>query len=376
MGKYNNVANMAMQGATTGASVGGNWGAAVGGVGGAIMGLLQGDPATQQVNAQDALNANSFKWNSMSMQQQSDINYQQWLRTNYSAQVEQLKKAGLNPALMYGNGAGGGGTQGNSSSGGYNSQAGNDVMREQMGLQRAQQAAQMSLLDSQRKNIDADTKLKDVQAEKTAGVDTEQVVANIANIKSQTENTNVAREGMILENKLKDIQLIISSGKVDLEIEKLKNDVHYSSLLIEKISKELPYVSDIAKASLNNLIANTKLTEVGIDKAESEIKVNLANEARIYQDIKKLRQDMTLAVESFNWSKVRDRTMFHQELMKINNETIRNGIYKAYQEIDAEYKGKQLEWDKERWESEMWMRSKEMFDPSVMFKGRKDFKMK
>ena len=32
----------------------------------------------------------------------NNLAYQNWLRTNYSAQVEQMKKAGLNVGMMYG----------------------------------------------------------------------------------------------------------------------------------------------------------------------------------------------------------------------------------------------------------------------------------
>ena len=36
--------------------------------------------------------------------------YEMWEKTNYDAQVEQMKKAGLSPALMYGQAGAGGGT--------------------------------------------------------------------------------------------------------------------------------------------------------------------------------------------------------------------------------------------------------------------------
>jgi hypothetical protein len=49
-------------------------------------------------------------------QQGHDLQYQQWLRTNYPAQVEMMKKAGLNPALMY-KGSGPGGTTGSQTGG-------------------------------------------------------------------------------------------------------------------------------------------------------------------------------------------------------------------------------------------------------------------
>ena len=47
----------------------------------------------------------------------SDLQYEQWLRTNYPAQVEQLKKAGLSEGLIYGGGGGQGGTTGSQTGG-------------------------------------------------------------------------------------------------------------------------------------------------------------------------------------------------------------------------------------------------------------------
>lgn len=63
------------------------------------MGYLQ-ELMNQQMRNQMMLN-----------QQGADLSYQQWQRTNASAQVEQLKKAGLNPGLMYGQSGPGGSTQ-------------------------------------------------------------------------------------------------------------------------------------------------------------------------------------------------------------------------------------------------------------------------
>ena len=47
----------------------------------------------------------------------NNLAYHNWIRTNYPAQVEQMKKAGLNVGMMYGKGGGAGGTlQGSSGS--------------------------------------------------------------------------------------------------------------------------------------------------------------------------------------------------------------------------------------------------------------------
>ena len=96
------------------------------------------------------------------MKQQNDAAYEMWEKTNYSAQKEQMKKAGLNPALMYGMSGGGGVTTGPSNAT-AEGQAGNTNIG--MGIQAV---AQLELLKAQKENIEADTEAKKVGAQKTA----------------------------------------------------------------------------------------------------------------------------------------------------------------------------------------------------------------
>lgn len=76
--------------------------------------------------------------------------YDYWLKTNYEAQKGQMKKAGLNPGLMYGMGGGGGGQ---SASGAMPEAASN------RGMDIAQNA-QLALMKAQKENIEADTENK------------------------------------------------------------------------------------------------------------------------------------------------------------------------------------------------------------------------
>lgn len=109
---------------------------------------------------------------------------QMWKDTNYWAQVEEMKKAGLNPALLYGMG-GGGGTTAHSASG--NVTGGNAPTGGQEVIQGVGMGIQTALMDAQRKNIEADTKLKEATAEKTSGVDTEKTTAETTVIKATNE---------------------------------------------------------------------------------------------------------------------------------------------------------------------------------------------
>lgn len=94
-----------------------------------------------------------------------------WEATGYGAQVDQMKRAGINPALLYGMGSGGGQTA-NVETGNVSGQHAVTPMAsggsEGMGLM----IGQMGLLQAQKENIEADTANKKAQATNT-GADTE-----------------------------------------------------------------------------------------------------------------------------------------------------------------------------------------------------------
>ena len=98
--------------------------------------------------------------------------------TNTTAQMDQLRKNNLNPTLALGNGTGGQTVStGNASTGSVG------MIDNKISMQDAQN---MALLEAQRKNIEADTKLKEADANKKNGVDTEEAKARIENINAVT----------------------------------------------------------------------------------------------------------------------------------------------------------------------------------------------
>jgi hypothetical protein len=75
-------------------------------------------------------------------QQGHDLQFDMWNKTNYKAQVEHMKAAGLNPALMYGMSGGGGsttGSQGGGSAAGGNAAAFNPMDVANLMLLKAQE---------------------------------------------------------------------------------------------------------------------------------------------------------------------------------------------------------------------------------------------
>lgn len=117
------------------------------------------------------------------LQEQAAQNNQQrakemWDYTNYENQVQHLKNAGLNPALLYGtSGGGGASTSGAGQNQGVGTMASQGIA---MGVSIANALSQMRLQDAQAKKANA-------EANKISGVDTEEgksrITLNTANAK-------------------------------------------------------------------------------------------------------------------------------------------------------------------------------------------------
>jgi len=107
-----------------------------------------------------------------------------WNKTNYEAQRRHMENAGLNVGLMYG-GAGASGTTSGGSAGnvaGGNAPQGKPLdagMGMQLGMQ-------MALMNAQKENIEADTKLKETDATLKGGPQTKNIEASTRNTEANT----------------------------------------------------------------------------------------------------------------------------------------------------------------------------------------------
>lgn len=123
------------------------------------MGILQqGMQDKRQVSQQGRLLKQQLKYDQAMSKFNQGMALDMWHKTGYGPQVKQMKEAGINPALMYGMGGGGGQTA-QSPIGSVNSanapSGGGEIG---MGIQ---QAMQVALLKAQKENIEADTKNKE-----------------------------------------------------------------------------------------------------------------------------------------------------------------------------------------------------------------------
>ena len=86
-------------------------GMAIGTAAGSIFGSIMGNKMQQdQFGNQLTLMKKQHEYNEASANAAQARAYEMWEKTNYPAQIEQMKKAGLSPALMYGQAGAGGGT--------------------------------------------------------------------------------------------------------------------------------------------------------------------------------------------------------------------------------------------------------------------------
>lgn len=140
--------------------------------------MLEKHNDRRQLRQQDKLNAQQEQMSKRLGDYNQANQLAMWKATGPVGQMEQLKKAGLNPGLIYGMGGAGGATTGSSNasaSGGGAPSGGGEIL----GMQSA--AMNLALLKAQKENIEADTKKKLTDAELTSGAQTENINADTAN---------------------------------------------------------------------------------------------------------------------------------------------------------------------------------------------------
>lgn len=238
---------------------------------------------------------------------------QMWKDTNYSAQVAELEKAGLNPALLYGMSGGGGTTTGSGSasvSQGHAPVGGGEAMQMMgMGLQMKMTQAQTDLLHAQAEKAK-------VEAEKLAGVDSENVKADTAlKIASEIIAKYTGKEAKDQYEKIKSPARLIESKTWQDELEARQGvagtiyELWAEGKLKEKSWAEIEgLLLDNANKSLQGeqLRAATKKIHKDIDLVEKNIKTADLN--NIILELEKDLQTQTgIDRNSAGWLKILGR---------------------------------------------------------------------
>jgi hypothetical protein len=213
--------------------------------------------------------------NQMMLNQQSkDLALQQWKDTNYGPQVEEMRKAGLNPALLYGMSGGGGATTGGAQGG--SAASGNAPAPQPMPMDMASMM-QMSLIAAQKALMEAQANKTNVEAKKLEGADTENVNANTAltktlkaiedinlSIKDETRNTVVTKIGAETNSAIGQAKSNLTKGNID--------ETTYQDQIKQIVQTAIG-------TTLNNKLikANTNLTETQTKAIADTIAIGYIN---------------------------------------------------------------------------------------------------
>lgn len=203
---------------------------------------------------------------------------QMWKDTNYPAQMEMLKQAGLNPGLIYGMGGGGGATTGQAA-GNVTGQQAHEPQAAKGGEGMGLMIGQMGLLEAQKENIKANTEKTKVETAKTAGVDTEKVKAETASLAQGVQNLQAQEALTKVETELKQVQTTLAKETLEDSIQSIDN---LAKKGLEEITA-LRIENDLSKEQYKDKVKMLKLELSHIALQNALTKAQTAN---IQQDTK------------------------------------------------------------------------------------------
>lgn len=238
----------------------------VGAIAGGILGMFND---RRQIKQQERLQ-------NLQMQGQRAMgifNYNQqmklWENTNYPAQVEQMKKAGLNPAMIYGMGGSGGATtnaQPGNVTGGQAPSGGHEIQdMSGMGMQR-------SLLEAQKRVLETQADKNEAEANKTKGVDT--TLGNTQIDQNEIKN-KILKIDLMIKDKTSDEAIDIIGNEAqksfeDLEIRHRENLMNNETYETQVKTMKIEMALKAADVALREAQTKTEFKKPEMMKAEME----------------------------------------------------------------------------------------------------------
>lgn len=303
---------------------------------GFLGGLFGMNSQEKQMENQEYLMGLQHKYNEQSADAAQKRAYEMWQKTNYAAQVEQMKKANLSPGLMYGQAGAGGGTisgaQGQGTSQPSDRSVEMQYRGQEMGLQLANLASQIKLNESQAAKNTA-------EANKTAGVDTELAKTSIENLISQTKNEKDRNVLIWADKRFKeaaaDMQeasaklALGQNAKIGYEIDQINKSIDKMDLEMKGIDLDNELKRRVMDSKVKEAEMSVKALMNSILVGNSQIRLN-NQQAEAITD--KVMQDWQSV--SQQWAKLQQSG----QMIEIDRERMENEAKKILNDIEIDRK--------------------------------------
>lgn len=203
------------------------------------------------------------------------LGMQTWRETGPVALTEELKKAGLSPALQYGGGAAGGGTT-NFGGSGVSSHGSPTGGGEILGLQMMN--AQRQLIEAQTRNTEADTANKE-------GVDRELKGADITKRGAETKLIGVQSELAEIEKSMKTATYEDTKAMIQAAAQKAQSETAIAANDKTISDKTKNNRIDLVEGELIGLTLANELKRAQTGLAEEQIKKVIADVKQGWMDL-------------------------------------------------------------------------------------------
>lgn len=292
--------------------------------------LLERHQDKRQLKQQGKLLDQQYNYDNMMAESNYQRSMRMWHDTNYSAQMDELKKAGLNPGLLYGM-SGGGATTADAPTGnvGGAKAASESQIPAIVGL--GIQTAQIGLLKAQKENIEADTanKLGDAANKPKVGANldasTASLTQGIANQKAVERLTDIQADIAAVQSEVTGKTQNAQIAMYMTTLEQATAELSYMRKRNQLTDIELEYKQQQIRAQLANIAADTWLKGKEGQAAEQSVKesvnrVQMAIQENMRQWDKMSQTDRELRVKEYD-SWINDNS-FPKELRDIMNQIL------------------------------------------------------
>lgn len=216
-----------------------------------------------------------------------------WNSTNYGAQIEHMKNAGLNPGLMYGMSGGGGATASASPGSTGGQQAGTAQASrgsEGMGIQAAMLKAQVD-------NLNASTEKMKAEAAKTSGVDTQLGQTQVQSLLQGITNSQTINEINEFQKRVAKVDANVAEQTEPYKMQQIVGLAEQAATTADALTRD----NEIGDETRESKVLQIKAEAIGAVLRTEQVKVETeAIKTRLLQGWKGLsNQEKEIRIKTF-----------------------------------------------------------------------------